>query len=179
MPQDKKIILFVGHLVERKGVKYLIHAISGIIKKEKNAACYIIGTGYQEESLKKLAKGKELENYVKFLGQKTNAEVADYMNASDLLVLPSLNEGLPVVVYEALSCGIPVVATNVAGTPELVNKDVGFLTKPKNAVDLQEKILLALRKKWNTKKLLEMAKEFSTKTTAKKVFDVYKKFLKA
>ncbi|MBI2208870.1 glycosyltransferase [Candidatus Woesearchaeota archaeon] len=173
LPQNKKIILFVGHLVERKGIKYLIHAMSNITKKEKNSACYIIGTGYQEESLKKLAKDEGLGNCVEFLGQKTNAEVADYMNASDLLVLPSLNEGLPVVVYEALSCGTPVVATEVAGTPELVNKDVGFLVKPKNTEDLQEKIFLALRKKWNTKKLLERTKEFSTEVTAKKVFRVY------
>ena len=179
LPKDKKIILFVGHLVERKGVKYLIHAMSSIIKKEKNAVCYIMGTGYQEDILKKLAKDERLGNYVKFLGQKTNTEVAEYMNASDLLVLPSLNEGLPVVVYEALSCGTPVVATKVAGTPELVDKDVGFLVKPKNAEDLQEKILLALRKKWDTKKLLARAKEFSTEVTAKRVFDVYKKFLKA
>ena len=179
LPQDKKIILFVGHLVERKGVKYLIHAISSIIKKEKDAMFYIIGTGYQEESLRKLANVEGLGSYVKFLGQKTNAEVADYMNASDLLVLPSLNEGLPVVVYEALSCGTPVVATEVAGTPELVSSDVGFLVKPKDAEALQQKILLALNKKWNTKKILERAKEFSTKVTEKKVFDVYKRFLKA
>lgn len=177
LPQNKKIMLFVGHLVERKGIKYLIHAMSSIIKKEKNSRCYIIGTGYQEKSLKKLAEDKGLGNYVEFLGQKTNAEVAEYMNASDLLVLPSLNEGLPVVVYEALSCGTPVVATRVAGTPELVDSDVGFLAKPENTGDLQEKILLALNKKWNTKKMLARAKEFSTEVTAKRVRDVYDSIL--
>ena len=173
LPKNKKIVLFVGHLVERKGVKYLIQAMKSVVKKYKNVLCYLVGGGYLENDLKSLVRKSQLDDSIIFLGSKGHNETAQYMNACDIVVLPSLNEGLPIVLCEALACGKPVVATKVAGTPELVNKDVGFLVKPKNAEDLQEKILLALNKKWDTKKLLARAKEFSTEVTAKKVFRVY------
>lgn len=178
LPLDKKIILFVGHLIERKGVIYLIKAMQEVIKKEKNALCLVIGGGAEENKLKKASSDLGLGNYIKFLGQKTNEKVAPYMNACDIFVLPSLNEGLPVVLCEALACGKPVVATAVAGTPELVAKDVGYLVRPKNPKDLEEKITLALNKKWNKNEILERAKLFSAKHCAEKVVNVYKELLK-
>ncbi len=178
LPKNKKIILFVGHLIPRKGVKYLIRAIKLLLKRDKNVLCCIIGKGNTENSLKKLTVELNLENYVKFLGEKNSKEVAKYMNACDIFVLPSLNEGLPVVLCEALACGKPVVATKVAGTPELVNKDVGYLVRPKDANDLAEKILLALNKKWNKEKLLKRAREFSVTNSVKKLMGVYESFLK-
>ena len=117
-------------------------------------------------------------SYIKFLGQKVNDEIAPYMNACDVFALPSLNEGLPVVLCEALACGKPVVATNVAGTPELVNNDAGYLVKPKDEAELAEKIQLALNKKWNVKKMLERAKKFSVPVSAGKVAVVYNRLLK-
>lgn len=177
LPLNKKIILFVGHLVTRKGVEYLIRAIESVSKENKNVLCCIIGKGPLEDDLKKLTSELKLNEYIKFLGQKNHSEVAQYMNACDILVLPSLNEGLPVVLCEALACGKPVVATDVAGTPELVDKDVGYLVKPKDAVDLAKKIILALNKKWKKEKLLKKAKQFSVTNSAKKVLNVYKKLL--
>ena len=100
------------------------------------------------------------------------------MNACDILVLPSLNEGLPVVLCEALACGKPVVATRVAGTPELVNSDVGHLVEPKDVDDLANKILLALNKKWRKDVLIKRGKEFSVDRSAKKLLEVYGIFLK-
>ena len=99
------------------------------------------------------------------------------MNACDIFVLPSLNEGLPVVLGEALACGKPVVATKVAGTPELVNNDVGYLVNPKDVNALAEKILLALNKKWEKEKLLKRAQEFSVTKSVRKLIKVYRGFL--
>lgn len=178
LPIEKKIILFVGHLIERKGVKYLIQAVKSVVGKHKDTLCLIVGKGELESSLKGMASELKLNDYVKFLGLKTNEEVSCYMNACDVFVLPSLNEGLPVVLCEALACGKPVVATNVAGTPEIVNNDVGFLVKPKDAEDLAEKIEFALSKKWDKKKILERASNFSTAASAKKLVKVYDDFLK-
>jgi glycosyltransferase involved in cell wall biosynthesis len=178
LPENKRIVLFVGHLAVRKGVDYLIRAFSMVLKKEKDALCCIVGKGYSERDLKSLTSSLKLDGYVKFLGSKSNEEVALYMNACDLFVLPSLSEGLPVVLCEALACGKPVVATNVSGTPELLNEDVGCLVEPKDIQDLADKIIMALNKKWDRHDLLKRGKEFSVSNSAKKLMKVYKSFLK-
>jgi glycosyltransferase involved in cell wall biosynthesis len=178
LPQDKKIILFVGHLFARKGVEYLIKALKQVSKKEKKVLCCIIGSGHLELQLKKLASDLGLNQNVKFLGQKKHSQIPQFMNACDIFVLPSLNEGLPVVLCEALACGKPVVATNVAGTPELVNIDVGLLVKPKDPDDLARKLILALNKKWESKKLLKRAQDFTVDKSAKKLLKVYRSYIK-
>lgn len=177
MPLEKKIILFVGHLEPRKGPEYLIEAMKEVAKKDKDILCCIIGKGELEKKLRKMASDYNLEQYVKFLGLKTNDEVSLYMSACDIFVLPSLMEGLPVVLCEALLSGKPVVATSVAGTPELVTEEEGYLVRPRDAVSLAEKIMLALRKEWDVKKLLKRGCEFTTYNSAKKLVDVYLKFL--
>jgi len=177
-PKNKKIILFVGHLFERKGVEYLIGALKLVIKKEKDIICYVIGSGHSESKLKKMASDLGLKDYIKFLGQKKHGDLPAYMDACDIFVLPSLSEGLPVVLCESLASGKPVVATKVAGTPELVTKDVGFLVRPKDSNDLSKKIILALNKKWDREKLLKRAKDFSVSRSAKRLVEVYNSFLK-
>ena len=177
LPQDKKIILFVGHLVERKGIVYLIKALKILSKKNNNFLCCIIGTGVLEKELKYEISKLQIENKVIFAGQKTPDEIPLWVNACDILVLPSLNEGLPNVISEALACGKPVVATKIAGIPEIVNKDVGYLVKPKNKNDLAEKISLALNKKWDRKKLIKRASEFSVINSVKKLREVYESVL--
>ncbi len=177
LPKNKKVILFTGPLIPRKGVEYLIRAVKLIIKKDKNIYCVVIGSGSSEARLKVLSSSLNLDRYINFIGRKTNDEVADYMNACDLFVLPSLNEGLPVVLCEALACGKPIVATKVAGTPELINKDVGYLVEPKNVEDLEKKILLALNKKWDKAKILQQAKNFSVAASARKLVSVYRSII--
>ena len=177
LPKDKKIILFVGHLTERKGVIYLIKAMNSVIKENKKILCCMIGAGVYEQLCKKMISDFKLEPYIRLLGLKSNDEVALYINACDIFVLPSLMEGLPVVLCEALLSGTPVVATAVAGTPELVTKDVGYLVRPKDPEGLSQKILLALDKKWDKKELLKRGNEFSTYNSVKKLVAVYKYLL--
>ena len=95
-----------------------------------------------------------------------------------MLVLPSLDEGLPNVVVEALACGKPVVATNVGGIPDVVNDDVGYLVRPRDENELARKIIMALERKWDRKKLMKRARQFSVTKSAKKLMDVYKNMLK-
>jgi len=128
--------------------------------------------------LKQLTSKLELNSHVFFAGMKKPEEIPLWMNACDVLVLPSLNEGLPNVLSEAMACGKPVVATNIAGTPEIVNNDVGYLVKPKDSGDLAKKIILALNKKWDKKKLLKRAKDFSVTASVEKTVEVYNKLLK-
>ena len=178
LPKDKKIILFVGGLAERKGPEYLIKSIYLALKKRKDIACWIVGGGKLMKSLKNMTHEMKLDGFVNFAGYRLPDEIPLWMNASDLLVLPSLDEGLPNVVVESLACGKPVVATNVPGNLEVINKDVGYLVKPKDENDLAEKIIMALDKKWKKEKLLERAKKFSVTSSAKRLLDVYKSLLK-
>ncbi|MEK6840266.1 MAG: glycosyltransferase, partial [Nanoarchaeota archaeon] len=114
--QKNKIVLFVGWLIERKNVKSLIEAMKIITKKHNDAFCVLVGEGERRHSLEALVKKNKLEHVVSFVGSVPPAKIPLYMSAADVFVLPSLSEGKPNVVAEAMACGVPVVATNVAGT---------------------------------------------------------------
>jgi glycosyltransferase involved in cell wall biosynthesis len=146
-----KIILYVGKLNEKKGVTYLLQAFHTIAQDQPDCHLVVVGTGLLEESLKRERKRLELESQVTFAGQQGKQAVRNYFQASDLVVVPSIidstgeTEGLPVVLLEALASGKPVVATRVAGAPDVIDDGHnGFLAEPKNPGDLAEKMMRAL-----------------------------------
>jgi len=178
LPKRRKTIIFVGGFTERKGVEYLLKAMGIISKKGNDIMCLMVGGGNLMKKLKRLAHNLGIEGNVIFAGYRAPDEVPIWINASDLLVLPSLDEGLPNVVVEALACGKPVVATNVGGIPDVVNDDVGYLVRPRDENELARKIIMALERKWDRKKLMKRARQFSVTKSAKKLMDVYKNMLK-
>jgi glycosyltransferase involved in cell wall biosynthesis len=128
------------------------------------------------EDLKAQIKKLGLENYVKLAGSKPHDEIPLWMNAADLFVLPSLSEGNPTVMFEALGTGLPFIATSVGGVPEIITSgDYGLLSKPANPKDLAEKILIALDKKWNRDKILKYAQQFAWENIAKRIMEIYNK----
>jgi len=120
----------------------------------------------------------DISHKIKFVGEIKPDDVTLWMNACDVLVLPSLNEGRPNVLSEALACAKPVIATNVAGNPEIVNKDVGYLVALKDSDDLAEKIDMTLQKKWDKKKLITRAQKFSVTNSVNMIIKIYTKLLK-
>src|SRR3989344_166641 len=148
LAQSKTLVLFVGWLVERKGIQYLIDAIPEVIRKHEEVEFIIIGEGNLQQTLMQKVKRENLQQYVKFLGKKSQAQVAEYMSAADIFVLPSLYEGMPNVVMEAFASGLPVIATDVCGTAELVlHKGNGLLIKPKNPREITQSLLTFLQNK--------------------------------
>lgn len=136
---NNKTIGFVGHLTKQKGVEYLLRATKELKEKKEDFALKIIGDGSERRSLEKLSQDLSIENFVYFVGHKENAW--KYMQDLNVLVLPSLWEGLPNVIMEAMAVGLPVVATSVGGVPELIkNNETGFLVGPKDPKALAEKI---------------------------------------
>ncbi|MCK5408370.1 MAG: glycosyltransferase, partial [Candidatus Krumholzibacteria bacterium] len=104
-------------------------------------------------------------------GEKNPNEIALWMNACDLLCLPSLNEGVPNVVLEALACGLPVVATNVGGIPEVVVEDIaGILVDPGEPVKLFEAIDVAFGRDWPALEIAGCAERYSWDTNAENVY---------
>ncbi len=178
LPSDKKAILTVGNLVEIKGHKYLIEAMNEVVKHRKDVLCIIVGSGKLKNKLEKQIKKLKLEDHVRLVGGKTHDEIPIWMNAADLFVLPSLNEGNPTVMFECLGCGKPFIGTKVGGEPEIItSEDYGSLTEPADPEEFAEKILIGLDREWDYEKISEYAKQFTWENVAKNILEVYKTVL--
>ena len=130
----KQTLVSVGHLIERKGHHLIIEAMQFLPDYE----LLIVGGGEEENALKKLVKQLKLDDKVKFLGEKKQQELTEIYNAADAMVLASSREGWANVLLESMACGTPVVATDIWGTPEVVqNQDAGVLVK-RTADDIAE-----------------------------------------
>ena len=177
--KNKKIILTVGNLEPVKGQKYLIEAIKTVLSERKDVLCIILGTGRLHKSLHNQIRLLGLEDYIMLIGRRPHDEIPLWINACDLFILPSLNEGNPTVMFEALGCGKPFVGTSVGGVPEIITSDTyGLLVKPADPKDLAEKILLALDREWDQKAILAYAKQFTWENIAKEILHVYFEVLK-
>lgn len=117
-------ILFVGRLVPAKGVSVLLDAFGRIDRDFPDAVLTIVGDGAGRASLEAMARDRGWTGRVVFAGALNQAQVAARMAEADLFVLPSFAEGLPVVLMEAMASGLPVIATRIAGIPELVEDGV-------------------------------------------------------
>ena len=141
--QDQKYIIgSVANFYKTKGLDYLIKAISLLEAKYKplNARYIIIGDGSQRPALENLIKNNNLEDKVFLVGRITDAY--KYLKAFDIFVLPSLKEGFPWIILEAMAAEIPIIATKVGALPEIIeNNKQGVLVQPKNSEELAEKII--------------------------------------
>ena len=175
LPKSKKILLNIGDLEEHKGQKYLIDVMGIIRKKRSDVLLYLIGDGSFKNKLINIIKRNRLENHIFLLGKKSHDEIPAWINACDVFVLPSLAEGNPTVMFEALGCGKPFVGTNVGGVPEIISSDdYGFLAEPEDTNDLAEKILIALDKEWDHEKIVKYAQRFTWQNISNDILNVYK-----
>jgi colanic acid/amylovoran biosynthesis glycosyltransferase len=142
-PPREKIerIFCTARLSPEKGLKFLIQALK--ILRDKGHACELrlAGDGPSKGSLKKLASELGISDYVHFLGYLTEDEVIAELKGADLFVLPSFVEGVPVSAMEAMAIGVPVIATNIAGTSELIDDSkTGVLVRPSDAQALADAV---------------------------------------
>jgi len=134
LPDDGPVVSYVGKLVPRKGVDALIDAMGLLARRPSGAPLLAaVGIGELRPSLEARARELGVADRVRFAGKVPHDEVAWWIAAGDVFVLPSLSEGLPTVVCEAMACARPVVATAVDGTPEIVEDgETGFLVPPRD-----------------------------------------------
>jgi glycosyltransferase involved in cell wall biosynthesis len=179
IPHNKKVLITVGALEVYKGHEYLIKSMRLLADKHDDIVVYIIGEGSSKEHLRSLIKQHSLEDTVILTGgDKPIQELNLFMNACDLFVLPSLHEGNPTVMFEALGCGKPFVGTSVGGVPEVITSDeCGLLVKPADPEDLAEKILQALAREWDREAILAHAERYTWVNIAKETMDIYKQVL--
>lgn len=135
--QRQPIILFVGSLITRKGVNFLIMAMSTILETYPNYQLVIVGDGPLRNELERLVSKLNLTNNVEFVGDLSPKDVRVLMQKSQVFVLPSIEEGQGVVILEALACGLPCVGSAVGGIPEMIRPDLtGVLVPPGDAVSI-------------------------------------------
>jgi len=171
-------ILFVGRFVREKGIDILLKAIKILKNKySKNLKIAIVGDGELKENLNNLTVELGVNKEVKFFGVRK--DIRELMVSSKIIVLPSRSEGFGIVIIEAMSNMLPVIATNVGGIPELIeNGKEGILVPPENPKALARAInnLLEnkeLREKLNRAAYKEVKKEFSIKSYSVYMLDFY------
>lgn len=181
IPQESLVITCVGRLVVMKGHSYLLKAVAQLKKKFPSICLLLVGDGPLLPDLREEIERMGLDGVVRLLGRRS--DIPEILAASDLFVLPSFHEGIPLVVLEAMASQKPVVATNVQGTREIVSNGVdGFLVEPKNHIPLAERIdkLLSnpdLSSKMGQKGREKVERYFRLGKMVEKVEDIYKKLL--
>ncbi len=135
-----QIILFVASLIKRKGLEFLIRAFTGLILRFPSSQLIIIGEGPLRNSLEKMASAQVNTSKIIFLGGQTQEQVSEWMRRAKIFILPSLEEGLGVVLLEALASGTPCIGSNVGGIPDVISPDVGVLVPPADSQALQTAI---------------------------------------
>lgn len=130
----------IAELTKNKGLPYLIQALIIVKQRVSRFTCIIIGRGEDENALRSMIEKNGLSHNVFLTGFVPDASA--YLKAFDFFVLPSLKEGLPYVLLEALTAHVPIVASNVGGIPDLVgHEETGLLIPPRNSRALAEALL--------------------------------------
>jgi len=139
---DDLFLLSVGRLVYPKAHDVLVSAMPAVLKEFPNAKVGICGDGVLRRKLETQIKSLGLEDSVKLLGQQNN--VAKFLSSADVFVLPSRSEGLPIALLEAMSIGLPVIATKVEGMDEVVTEGAHGLFAPVDDVESLSQVILQL-----------------------------------
>ena len=169
-------LIFVGRLSSQKNLPSLIKALSGL-----NLSLDLIGEGKQKEELKKLAESEKVS--VNFFGTIPNFKLPEILNRYRIFILPSLYEGMPKTLLEAMSCNLACIATNVPGSREVIQNGKNGLLAETSSASLRENILKLINNLEFQKTLGENAREFilknfSLKTQIQKELSIYQNLTK-
>ncbi len=136
--EDQVVIGFVGRFSEQKGVSYLLEAAEAMSTTHPSAVFVLVGDGELRADMENRSRSIGLNNVI-FAGFQR--DIPKFLHMFDIFVLPSLWEGLPVAVLEAMAANLPVVATRVSGTPEAVLDGItGYLVAPRNVLELRARL---------------------------------------
>jgi glycosyltransferase involved in cell wall biosynthesis len=174
--EELPICLFVGRLSAQKGVEYLLQAMA-LARPLKKFRCVIIGDGEKRSELEALVKQLKLTEDIAFLGRQSNP--FKFMHRATCFVLPSIVEGLPYVIPEAMACGCPIIATDCApGVRELLGGgERGLLVPPKDPTALAEALLKALSNSELRQALQERGLQYVQEFSAEKIVKQYEELI--
>lgn len=160
---DQLTIGYVGRLQKVKGVHFLIDAFARLVSEYPHLQLHLVGDGSERAALAQQAQALGVSDNIHFLGIR--ADMPALYPTFDLFVLPSLWEGMPNVALEAMACGVPVIATNTGGTPEVVQTGKsGLLVQPGNVTALYEAMALLLADTEQRRRLAQAGRSFVEQT---------------
>ncbi len=168
---------YIGRLEPWKGVSYLPQVIREVSTSLPGTKLLVIGDGSQRDSL--VAQSKNLP--IEFMGRMPHKDIANIFRKIDVLILPSLLEGVPNVCLEAFASGVPVVAFNVGGVKEIVkNSETGFLIQPRDLSEFTKKVILLLKDPDLRKRMARagrylIEKYYTWEVTIPKIISVFKR----
>ena len=175
------IVGTISRLSPEKGVGYLIEAVGSLVARGVNVKAVIIGEGSQKEHFQKLILRSDLSERVLLAGYRN--EAFNYLPFFDVFVLPSLTEGFPIAILESMQAGVPIVATNVGGVPDLLGKGIyGAIVEPGRSEALAEAIWRVSSEPDSARKMAGGAKrialsEYTSRRMAEKYLKVYETVL--
>jgi glycosyltransferase involved in cell wall biosynthesis len=172
LDQQSRILVTAGALVPLKGVDRLIDAMA--LMRGVNTKLYVIGEGPRRAALESRVSRLGLTDRVFLIGQRSQAELAEWYSAADLFCLASHREGCPNVIIEAMACGSPVVAADVGGVGELISqREYGRVLLSPSPEKFAEAISEALRVNWDRDAITSAARARSWEDVAKEVVSYY------
>lgn len=168
--------VFVGRITAYKGVDYLIEAVSQLTPEEQQKLNFcIVGDGLYRLDCIRLAQERGVSDRFEFVGWKSPEQIRDYYQASEGFIFPTLFEGMPNALLEAMACGLPVISTTAPGIEGLV-QDNGWVVTPANADELAERLRYALLHPTELSAMgqrsRELAQTYSWRTVAERYLDL-------
>jgi len=182
---DKKIILSVGSLIERKGIDIVLRALVDLVKRFEGLSYVVVGDGIERGNLERQMRMLGLGDMVTFLGERPHFEVFRHMSACDVFVLPSWDEAFGVVYVEAMACGKPVIACRGEGVEDIVTHgETGLLVEPRDEESLKEALVRllsdgGLREKMGEKARGVVLKNFTWEKNAQETIRLYREILRS
>lgn len=162
---DKKYILFAGSMDREKGLFDLVDCGRYICSERSDISFILAGSGRDLNKLKRKARKAGLQDRFKFLGQVEKDQLVKLYQNATLFVLPSYHEGLPTVLLEAMSCGLPVIATDVRGNRDVISDGENGILVPQRA---PKKLAEAIRNLLDDEKTKKTLSENARKTIEEK-----------
>lgn len=175
IPAEATTLIFVGSVNRDKGIFELLEAFEILSRELADLYLLVVGEGIHLARSKERVLQMQANQRVHFVGSVQHKQVADWMRAADIFVLPSYHEGMPCVIVEALSSGLPIVATDVGGIPEVVDDNKqGLLISPNNVGDLVKAIRSLCQ---DSAKRMSFANEARKKAKSQFSWDIHTKSL--
>lgn len=175
-----KKILHIGRFSKQKNHEVLVKAFSIVVNKGHDVSLYLYGQGELEESIKELVKNLHMDKNIFFCG--LTDDVYSVMESTDIFVLPSLFEGMPMTLIEAMGTGMPILASNVGGIPDMIeNEKSGLLCEPTVrgvAAGLEKLISSEEDRKLYGQNAVISSEKFSADKMAKDYYEIYLKACK-